>query len=154
MPVRVGSLVNGHPYIEILVSPDGKKSAKQTALIDTGFSGFISIPIESAKLMGLKAHATALYTLANGKTSNPVPLAHGYACLEGDPFVQGLFSISEHASTVVGMDFLIRCGKVLVIAPNGIVTMDASEFEASLKYSAALGNEATAKTPTKAKRKP
>ena len=86
MPVRVGSLVNGHPYIEILVSPDGKKSAKQTALVDTGFSGFISIPIESAKLMGLKAHATALYTLANGKTTNPVPLAHGYACLESDPF--------------------------------------------------------------------
>jgi len=78
VPVRVGSLVNGHPYIEILVSPDGKKSAKQTALVDTGFSGFISIPIESAKLMGLKAHATALYTLANGKTSNPAPLAHGY----------------------------------------------------------------------------
>jgi hypothetical protein len=104
--------------------------------------------------MSLKAHATALYTLANGKTSNPVPLAHGYACLEGDPFVQGLFSISEHASTVVGMDFVIRCGKVLVIAPNVIVTMDASEFEASLKYSAALGNEATAKPPTKAKRKP
>jgi hypothetical protein len=73
VPVRVGSLVNGHPYIEILVSPDGKKSAKQTALIDTGFSGFISIPVESAKLIGLKAHATALYTLANGKTSSPVP---------------------------------------------------------------------------------
>ncbi len=135
MPIRVGSLVNGHPYIEILVSPDGKKIAKQTALLDTGFSGFISIPVESAKLMGLKAHATALYTLANGKTSEPVPLAHGYAGLEGDPLVQGLFSISEHASTVAGMDFLIRCGKVLAITPTGIVTMNAAEFEATLRRS-------------------
>jgi predicted aspartyl protease len=91
----VGSVINGHPYIEILVSPDGKKSAKQTALVDTGFSGFISIPVESAKVMGLKAHATTLYTLANGKISDPVPLAHGYACLEGDPFVQELFSIQS-----------------------------------------------------------
>lgn len=137
-----------------MVSPDGKKSAKQTALVDTGFSGFISIPIESAKLMGLKAHATALYTLANGKTSDPVPLVHGYACLEGDVFVQGLFSISEHASTVAGMDFLVRCGKVLVIAPNGIVTMNEAEFEACLKHAAALRNEATAKAPTKAKPNP
>src|SRR5260370_35125311 len=91
------------------------------------------------------------YTLANGKTSSPVPLAHGYACLEGGPFVQGLFSFSQHASTVVGMDFLIRCGKVLVIAPSGIVTMDAGEFEASLKHSSALGAEATGKPPTRAK---
>ncbi len=154
MPVRAGSIVNGHPYIEILVSPDGKKSAKQTALADTGFSGFISIPTESAKLMGLRAHATALYTLANGKTSDPVPLAHGYACLEGDVFVQGLFSISEHASTVAGMDFLVRCGKVLVIAPNGIVTMNATEFEACLKYAAALGDQAAASPPTIAKPDP
>jgi predicted aspartyl protease len=71
VPVRTGSFVNGHPYIEILVSPDGKKRARQTALLDTGFSGFVSIPTESAKLMGLQAHATALYTLANGKTSEP-----------------------------------------------------------------------------------
>ncbi|HEY6269679.1 MAG TPA: hypothetical protein VIX11_15350 [Candidatus Acidoferrum sp.] len=91
MPVRAGSIVSGHPYIEILVSPDGKKLAKQTALVDTGFSGCISIPMESAKLMGLKAHATALYTLANGKTSDLVPLAHGYACLEGDRLVQDCF---------------------------------------------------------------
>jgi len=134
VPGKAGSIVSGHPYIEILVSPDGKKSAKQTALVDTGFSGFISIPMESAKLMGLQAHATAFYTLANGKTSDPVPLAHGYACLEGQPFVHGLFSISEHASIVAGMDFLTRCGKILVIAPTGIVMLSASEFEAFLRH--------------------
>ncbi len=52
------------------------------------------------------------------------------------------------------MDFLIRCGKVLVIGPNGIVTIDAAEFEASLKHSSALANEATVKAPTKAKPNP
>jgi hypothetical protein len=31
------------------------------------------------------------------------------------------------------MDFLMRCGKVLFIAPNSLVTMGASEFEAMLK---------------------
>lgn len=49
--------------------------------------------------------------------------------------MQGLFSISEHASAVAGMDFLIRCGKVLAITPTGIVTMNAAEFEAALRRS-------------------
>jgi predicted aspartyl protease len=129
VPVSVGSIVNGHPYIEILVSPDGKKAAQQTALVDTGFSGFISIPVESAQLMGLWAHATALYTLANGKVSDPVPLANGFASLAGDAFVPGLFSISESASVVLGMDFLVRCGQVLIIAPSGVATIDVVEYK-------------------------
>jgi hypothetical protein len=49
------------------------------------------------------------------------------------------------------MDFLVRCGKVLVVAPNGIMTMNAAEFESCLKY-AALGDEAAAEG--KAKEKP
>jgi predicted aspartyl protease len=131
--VRVGSIVNGHPYIEILISPDGKKSARQTALVDTGFSGFISVGVESAKLMGLQAHASTFYTLANGKISEAVPLADGYACLEGDAFVRGLFSISENAAVVAGMNFLARCGKVLILAPNGVGTIDVVEYENWLK---------------------
>lgn len=133
MRPRAGTVVNGHPYIDILISPDGKTSAKQTALIDTGFNGFVSIPAASARLMGLKAHATTLYTLANGKTSEPIPLAYGNACLEGDSFVQGLFSISEHTSPAVGMDFLIRCGKVLLVGPAGIVMLNADELKAALE---------------------
>jgi predicted aspartyl protease len=133
VPVKTGSIVNGHPYIEILVSPDNNKSAQQTALVDTGFSGVISLPVESARLMGLVAHATTFYTLANGQVSEPVPLADGYACVEGDAFVPGLFSISENASVVVGMDFLARCGKVLIIAPNEVVIVDAIEYGKWLK---------------------
>jgi len=52
------------------------------------------------------------------------------------------------------MDFLVRCGKVLVVTPNGIVTMNAPEFEDCLKHTSALGNEATTKAPTKAKPNP
>ena len=56
--------------------------------------------------------------------------------------------------TVAGMDFLVRCGKVLVVAPNGIVKMNAAEFEACLKHTSPLGNEAAAKAQTKANRIP
>ena len=50
------------------------------------------------------------------------------------------------------MDFLVRRGKVLVVVPNGIMTMNATEFEACLHYAAALG-ERTAEEG-KAKEKP
>ena len=129
MRIKVGTILNGHPYIEIEVSPDGGKRARQTALVDTGFSGFISVGAASAKLMGLQAHATALYTLANGKVSDPIPLADGYASLEGEEMVRGLFSISENLSVVAGMEFLARCGKVLIIAPTGVATIDTKEYE-------------------------
>jgi len=76
---NVGKVRNGHPYIDVLLSPDGKASAKYTALIDTGFSGFISVPLIAASVLGLKAHTTARYTLANGKLADPVPHAFGYA---------------------------------------------------------------------------
>jgi len=52
--------------------------------------------------------------------------------LEGDPFVHGLFSISEHASTVTGFSRSVR--ESLVVAPNGIMTNDAAEFASCLKY--------------------
>jgi hypothetical protein len=116
VPVSTGSVRSGHPYIDILVSPDGKTRHKQTALNDSGFGGFILHQFAAASLLGLQAHATTRYTLANGKVSDPVPLAYGYACVERDPLVQGLFSISEHASPVIGMDFQMRCGKVLVLS--------------------------------------
>jgi hypothetical protein len=66
-------------------------------------------------------------------TGLTVPMAEGYACLEGNAFVRGLFSISENTSVLVEMDFLVRCGKVLIIAPNGVATVDVGEYERERK---------------------
>ena len=43
--------------------------------------------------------------------------------------MRGWFSISENAAVVAGMNFLTRCGNVLIIAPNGAVTVDVDENE-------------------------
>jgi predicted aspartyl protease len=128
VPVKAGQIIKGHPHVDVLVSPDGIAGSKFSALIDTGFSGFLSVPVITASLLGLKTHATARYTLANGKLSDPIPLAYGYACLEGDQFVQGLISLSEHTSTVVGVDFLFRCGKALLLSSRGVVILSEAEI--------------------------
>jgi predicted aspartyl protease len=136
VPVRIGAIRGGHPYIDILVSPDANASQRQTALIDTGFSGFISVSAAGANRLDLQAHATTRYTLANGQVSDPIPLAYGCACLEGDPFVQGLFAISEHTSTVIGMNFLTRCGKVFVLSSTSVIMMNWEEFKTALEQAA------------------
>jgi len=132
--VKSGRLIRGHPYIDVLISLDGKSGTKFTALVDTGFSGFLSVPVMTGSLLGLKAHTTARYELADGKTSNPFPLAYGYACLDDDPpFVQGLITLSAHTSTVVGIDFLLRCGKVMLFSSKGIVMVSEADVLAALK---------------------
>ena len=128
MSIKIGKVEHGHPYIDVLISPDGKTHSKFKALIDTGFSGFISLPVTAANSIGLKAHATSRFTLADGKVSDPMPLAHGFACVDGDQFVQGLVSISQHTSIVVGVDFLVRCGKAFVLTSKGAVVMDEKEL--------------------------
>lgn len=138
MSVKHGTIINNHPYVDILVSanPSAQLHQKHTALIDTGFSGFVSTPIMGATLLGLKAHTATQYVLANGKVSDPVPLAYGFACLESDSFVPGLISLSQNTSTAVGMDFILRCGKALVLMSKSVAMIDGPEFIEALKHAA------------------
>jgi len=140
--IKSGPIKLGHPYVNVTVSADQKTGQTYEAMIDTGFSGFVSLPIMAASLLGLKAHATAKYTLANGKLSDPVPLAYGFACLEGERYVRGLISISENISTVVGMEFLAKGGKALILGSGGVVIMDEKELLQGLELAARLDAEA------------
>jgi hypothetical protein len=135
MPHSTGKVDRGHPYIDIVVSLDGKTGTgeKFTALIDTGYSGFVSVPVIAALKLGLQPHTTVQYELANGKISDPVPLARAHACCCGDVFAPGLVGISEAASVTVGMEFLRACGKGLIVFSASLLLVDEKEFLDSLK---------------------
>lgn len=107
-------------------------------MIDTGFSGFVSVPAATAQILGLEAHTYARYTLANGKSTEAVPLAEGFASLEEEHYVNGLISISENSPVVVGMSFLKRAGKALILISGGVILMDEKELMTALK---AAGSE-------------
>ncbi|MGH9732968.1 MAG: hypothetical protein ACRD8A_00070 [Candidatus Acidiferrales bacterium] len=89
----------------------------------------------------MKSHTTANYILANGKVSDAVPLAYGFAALDGDPFVSGLISISEHVSAAVGVDFLQRCGKGMLLTSNGVVFVDETELIGAVQGAARRQHE-------------
>jgi len=133
MPARGGTIRAGHPWVEISVSSDGKTGTTYPALIDTGFSGFVSLPIVAASLLGLRAHTTSHYTLANGKQSEPISHAHGFAGVVGDPYVKGLIAFSQNIATVVGVDFLTRCGHMLLLSSKGVVLLNEKEIEETLR---------------------
>lgn len=147
MPHKHGILDKGHPCVEIAVSFDGKPDSgeKFTALIDTGYSGFVSLPIIAASKLGLQPHTTTQYEMANGQLCDPVPLARAYACCVGDAFVAGVVCISEAASVLVGVEFLRTCGKGLIVFSTGIVLVDEREFLADMEAAANALNKRSEK---------
>lgn len=114
--MATGYLDKGEPFIDIEVSnPLGWKS-KLKCLIDTGFSGFLSIPILQAFPIGLILHTTSSVTLADGSTSNKLTCL-GQAELDGESKV-GLILIEPASDQVLlGMEFLRKFSKRLIVDP-------------------------------------
>lgn len=56
---------NEHPILEITVTGEDSQ-VEIPALIDTGFDGYLSLPIPVAMSLGLKLIDSALITLADG----------------------------------------------------------------------------------------
>lgn len=56
--------------------------------------------------------------------------------------VRGLISISENISTIVGMEFLAKGGKALILGSGGVVIIDEKELLQGLELAARLDAEA------------
>ena len=119
-----GSFNNsGSPVIDIAVSGPVTKPTKFTAMVDTGFSGFLLLPILEAFPVGLILRGTIPITLADG-TSQTKLTCLGEIHFEGKSEI-GLIIIEWQSTDVlVGMDFLRKFKRKLVVdAPKGIVKL-------------------------------
>src|SRR5712692_4887859 len=69
MSIQIGYLDNaGHPRLTIQVSGTSPNTyADCEALLDTGFTGFLMLPIAQALPLGLVLLSTGDYVLANGQ---------------------------------------------------------------------------------------
>ncbi len=103
---------NGHPIIPIEVYGFSKDfTQKFDAMLDTGFSGFLSLPLAYAFKVGLILASTASFTLANGETDHTL-LCFGGIKLNNEE-QPGLISISKGNDVLLGMEFLRKFNKKL-----------------------------------------
>ena len=107
---------NGDAYLEVEVAnPLGWKS-KLNCLIDTGFTGFLSIPILEAFPIGLLLVGIIPVTHADGSVRNKL-MCLGSAG-KGDETQEGVILIEEGSKqALLGMEFLRQFKKRLVLDP-------------------------------------
>jgi len=114
---------SGSPVIEIAVSGPLTQPTIFTAMMDTGFSGFLLLPILEAFPVGLILRGTIPITLADGSTQTKLTCLGGLH-FEGESQV-GLIIIEWQSTEIlVGMDFLRKFSRKLIVdAPKGIVKL-------------------------------
>ena len=114
---------NGDPHLEIdVANPLGWKS-KLKCLIDTGFTGFLSVPILDAFPIGLLLVGTLPVTLADGRVQNKL-MCLGNASVGAEAHVGVILIEPGSSQTLLGMEFFRVFKKRLIVDPiAGIVEL-------------------------------
>jgi predicted aspartyl protease len=83
MPIWIGSLgKSGSPILKITVSGPFSDGKDYEAILDTGFTGFLSMPLVQGISLGLVLHGTTAISLADASTSYRLT-ARGMVKVEG-----------------------------------------------------------------------
>lgn len=95
-------------------------------MVDTGFSGFLLLPILNAFPIGLLLQGTMPITLADGSTQTKLTCL-GSIHFDGAEEVGIVIIEWQNTDVLVGMEFLSRFRKELRVDPtNGIVEIAAA----------------------------
>jgi predicted aspartyl protease len=87
------------------------------ALVDTGFSGFVALPLIKAFPLALPLHSTTTVVLADGSQQYRL-MAAGSAIL-GEETQTGLIILEPNSTEVlIGMGFLRAFKKKLIVCPE------------------------------------
>ncbi|HLQ27301.1 MAG TPA: hypothetical protein VK138_15665 [Acidiferrobacterales bacterium] len=98
------------------------------AIIDTGFTGFISVPLIRAFPIGLPLYGTTNVIFADGSSGSKLT-AVGIIAI-GDRRESGIVILEENVSDVlIGMDFLRTFKASLVMTKDSIVLLEHDWLE-------------------------
>jgi predicted aspartyl protease len=125
MGLKIGYLdSSGHPNVKVRVWGVAEDFGQEfEAMIDTGFTGFLSMPITAAFPLALMLFGTTSYTLADGSLS-PKLLGYGTVALEDERALGPIVLESKTNGLLLGMEFLRKLNKALLVSKNGVILMD------------------------------
>jgi clan AA aspartic protease len=109
----LGTFHNDQPEIEIEVSGTSEHAKKVTALVDSGFSGYLTLPYQEAFPLGLILTGVQLNTLADGSSSS-VFTCIGAVCVDGK-CVQTAIDIQPVNIILLGTKLLKKLGKTFIL---------------------------------------
>lgn len=154
MPSWTGFLDNsGTPCLRISIKGPFNPGQEFDAVIDTGFSGFLSMPLVQAFPLGLILYGTTTVTLADG--SSDYKLTAQAMVVMGDVHEIGIAILEPSSSEVlIGMEFLKTFNRVLFLHPEkSIVTLAEQSVINEILFPSptpdpqqATGNESGAQT--------
>lgn len=126
----------GDPLLKIklcgLFNPAG---IELEAVIDTGFSGFLSMPLIQAFPVGLTLCGTTTVQFADGTTGNKL-LAMG-AVVVGSITKSGVIILQESpCSVLLGMDFIRTFNIAMVMTKSDIALFDHDWWDKAVKAAA------------------
>ena len=100
-----------------------------TGIIDTGFTGFIHLPIQYAFSLALPLQGTISVTLANDSQQACLTALAKATLLEKTEVGPVILSVTSN-EILIGMDFLRRFKRALVVSQKiGVVLMDEGTFK-------------------------
>ena len=108
-----GTFHNDQPEIEIEVSGTSENAIKVTALVDSGFNGYLTLPYQEAFPLGLILIGVRSNILADGSSSS-VLACIGSVCVDGK-CVQTTIEIQPANVILLGTKLLKELGKAFIL---------------------------------------
>lgn len=119
---------SGSPALRIRVSGPFGPGAEFSAILDTGFTGFVCMPLLKALPIGLMLLGTTSVEQADG--SNAIKLTARGSVRVGSETQIGIVVLEPTGSDVlIGMSFLRLFKKALVVATESVVLVDEAKIE-------------------------
>lgn len=122
--VWIGSFdKSGSPALTITIKGPFGEGVEFDAILDTGFTGFISMPLLRALPLGLILYGTTSVELADGSKDMKLT-ARGMASVEGEEEVGVVILEPSSNDVLIGMAFLRLFQKALFVTQDTVWLVD------------------------------
>ncbi len=132
----------GNPVLQIRIAAGADVSAgvEVTAIIDTGYTGFVLLPAQFIVSLGLRVQGTTVVTLAD-ESQCICFVAEAYVGLDEKVIKQGIVTLEQKSKEIlIGMGFLRQFKLALTMTSKTVLLIDESALD-DLRRKATTSNE-------------